>query len=165
MRGIGNRLLAMALAGVSCFAAAEAATTSTTFQVKLTITAQCTIVNASALDFGTNGVINSNIDQTSTLNVQCTNTTPYNIGLNAGVNGGTVATRLMKGGPSNETIGYSLYTTSARTVVWGNTVLTDTVAGTGNGAQQTYTIYGRVPPQTTPAAGNYLDTITVTVTY
>ena len=51
------------------------------------------------------------------------------------------------------------------TVVWGNTVGTDTVAGTGNGASQAYTIRGRVPIQTTPAPGAYADTVTVTVTY
>ena len=49
--------------------------------------------------------------------------------------------------------------------MWGNTVSTDTVAGTGNGSGQSYTVYGRIPAQTTPAPGNYADTITVTVTY
>ncbi|MCE3520182.1 spore coat protein U domain-containing protein, partial [Escherichia coli] len=35
----------------------------------------------------------------------------------------------------------------------------------GSGAAQPYTVYGRVPVQTTPAPGTYTDTITVTVTY
>jgi spore coat protein U-like protein len=39
------------------------------------------------------------------------------------------------------------------------------VSGTGNGAGQTITIFGRVPAQTTPAPGTYTDTVTVTVTY
>jgi spore coat protein U-like protein len=39
------------------------------------------------------------------------------------------------------------------------------VSATGNGADQTFTIYGRVPAQTTPAPGTYTDTVTVTVTY
>ena len=38
-------------------------------------------------------------------------------------------------------------------------------SATGNGALQSYTIYGRVPPQTTPKPGTYADTITLTVTY
>jgi spore coat protein U-like protein len=63
------------------------------------------------------------------------------------------------------TITYSLYQDAGRTTVWGNTIGTNTVAGTGNGASQSYTVYGRVPPQTTPAAALYGDTITVTVTY
>ena len=63
------------------------------------------------------------------------------------------------------TLGYKLFRDSGRTQNWGNTVGTDTVAGTGNGTQQTLTIYGRVPAQTTPAPATYNDTVTVTVTY
>jgi spore coat protein U-like protein len=104
------------------------------------------------------------VDQTSTVQLTCTNTTPYNIGLNAGTgSGATVATRKLTSGAN--TVNYTLYSNSGRTTVWGNTVSTDTVAGTGNGAAQNYTVYGRIPAQTTPAPGNYTDTITVTVTY
>jgi spore coat protein U-like protein len=62
-------------------------------------------------------------------------------------------------------INYALYRDSARTANWGNTVGTDTVSGTGTGANQSLTVYGRVPAQTTPVAGTYTDTIVVTVTY
>jgi spore coat protein U-like protein len=158
-------ILSLAAALAALAGVAQAATTTSTFQVNLTIQAQCTIVSTAVLSFGTNGVINANIDQSTTVNVQCTNTTPYNVGLDAGANGGTVTTRLMKGGPSNETIQYKLFSNSGRTTNWGNTVGTDTVAGTGNGASQTLTIYGRVPPQSTPTPGAYTDTVTVTVTY
>ena len=63
------------------------------------------------------------------------------------------------------TVNYTLYSNSGRTTLWGNTVGTDTVAATGNGASQSYTVYGRVPTQAAPAPGTYTDTITVTVTY
>jgi spore coat protein U-like protein len=109
-------------------------------------------------------VLVANIDNTSTLQVQCTNTTPYNIGLDAGTgSGATVAARKMSNGGA--TLIYSLYCDSARTVLWGNTVGTDTVAGIGTGASQSYNVYGRVPAQTTPVAATYTDTVTVTVTY
>lgn len=144
--------------------AAYAATTTSTFQVQLTITAQCIINSAANLNFGSQGILSSNVDQSSTLSVQCTNTTPYNIGLDAGTGtGATVAVRKMTSGAN--TINYSLYTDAARTTVWGNTISTDTVAATGNGSAQNYTVYGRTPSQTTPAPGAYADTITVTVTY
>ena len=144
--------------------AAHAATTTTTFTVQLTITASCTINSASTLNFGSQGVLAANVDQTSTIQVQCTNTTPYNIGLDAGTAAGaTVTTRKMTSGGA--TVNYSLYSNSGRTTNWGNTVGTDTVSATGNGAAQSYTVYGRVPAQTTPAPGTYTDTITVTVTY
>ncbi len=144
--------------------ASNAATATSTFTVQMTVTSSCLINSTSTLDFGSTGVLTANVDSSSTLAVQCTNTTPYNIGLSAGLGtGATVAVRKLTNGAS--TINYSLYTTSARTTVWGNTVGTDTVAGTGNGASQPYTVYGRVPPQTTPAPAAYTDTITVTVTY
>ena len=49
--------------------------------------------------------------------------------------------------------------------MWGTTIGTDTVTGTGNGTAQAITVYGRVPPQTTPPAATYNDTVNVTVTY
>src|SRR5262245_61010603 len=147
-----------------CTSEAFAATTTTTFTVQMTIATSCTIVSAAALNFGTQGVLATNVDQSSSIQVQCTNTTPYNIGLDAGTGtGATVTTRKLSNGPA--IINYSLYTDAARTTVWGNTIGTDTVASTGNGGSQNYTVFGRIPAQTTPAPGTYTDTITVTVTY
>jgi spore coat protein U-like protein len=143
---------------------ANAATVTSTFTVQMTVTSSCVINSASTLNFGSQGVLTANVDNTSTLQVQCTNTTPYNIGLDAGTGtGATIAARKMTSGGA--TVTYSLYSDSGHATVWGNTVGTNTVAGTGNGASQSYTVYGRVPAQTTPAAGTYTDTVTVTVTY
>src|SRR5580704_9647187 len=140
---------------------AVATTTTQTFSVQLQIQAQCVINSTATLNFGTAGVLGgalggTNTDQTTSLSVQCTNTTPYNIGLDAGTTASaTVSQRLLVNGSTSATINYNLYTTAGRSTVWGNTVNTDTVAATGSGATQSYTIYGRVPPQTTPAPGTY----------
>jgi spore coat protein U-like protein len=152
-------LVALCLTGT-----AKATTTTSSFSVTMTINASCTIVSTATLNFGSQGVLVSAVDQTTTLQVQCTNTTPYNIGLDAGTgSGATVTTRKMTSG--SNTVNYSLYSDTNHTVVWGNTVGTNTVSATGNGAAQNYTVYGQVPAQTTPAPGTYTDTITVTVTY
>jgi spore coat protein U-like protein len=144
--------------------AALASTTSTTFTSQITLAATCTINSASTLNFGSQGILAANVDQTSTIQVTCTNTTPYNIGLDVGTgSGATVATRKMTSGGA--TVSYSLYSDSAHTTVWGTTIGTDTVAATASGSGQSYTVYGRVPPQSTPAPGTYSDTVTVTVTY
>jgi len=144
--------------------ASQAASTTTTFAVQATVTATCTINSASTLNFGSVGVLAANVDQQSTIQVTCTNTTPYNIGLDAGTGtGASVATRKLSSGGA--TINYTLYTSNAYSSVWGNTPNTDTVPGTGNGSAQSYTVFGRIPPQTSPAPGSYTDTITVTVTY
>jgi len=147
------------------FSPAQGATATGNMTVRITIQAGCKVQTATDMDFGTNGVIDANVDQTSTISVQCTNSTPYNVGLSAGVGAGaTVAVRKMTG-PAAAVLNYSLYRDVARTQLWGTTIGTDTVAGTGNGTAQPLTVYGRVPPQTTPGAGVYTDTVAITVTY
>jgi spore coat protein U-like protein len=39
------------------------------------------------------------------------------------------------------------------------------MAGTGSGLPQTFTVYGRVPTQNTPAPGSYSDTVVLTISY
>ncbi len=142
--------------------AANAATATNTFAVSATIQATC-LVSASPMSFGT--YTGTQTDSTSTVSVTCTNTTTYNVGLNAGLaTGATVTTRSMTG-PGSALLNYALFSDSARSVNWGNSVGTDTVAGTGNGSAQAITAYGRVAGSQYPAPGSYADTITATVTY
>jgi spore coat protein U-like protein len=136
-------------------------TATQSFNVSVTVLSGCTIT-ATTLAFGnyTGSLINS----TSTVSVTCTNTTPYNVGLNAGTaTGATVTTRKMQHGTA--TLAYFLYTDSTHTTNWGNTVGTDTKTGTGSGALQALTVYGQLPARQVVALGNYTDTITATVTY
>ena len=132
------------------------------FNVNATVAKQCA-VSATALDFGSVGLLTGTTLGTSTIGVQCSSGSAYNVGLNQGINGATITTRKMALGAN--LIGYQLYSNSGRTTVWGNTVGTNTVAGTGNGSVQNLSVYGSVPAQATPTAGTYNDTITVTVTY
>ena len=144
--------------------AAFGATATSTFTATITITATCQVISANTLSFGTQGLLTANIDASSTFVVYCTNGTTYNVGLDDGTTtGGTITTRLLINGAT--TVQYKMFSNSGRTTNWGNTVGTDTVAGTGTGANQTMTIYGRVLSQTTPAPGTYTDTVTITITY
>src|SRR5437762_678389 len=107
--------------------AAEGTTTTSTFTVQVTLAATCAINSTATLNFGSQGVLSANVDQTSTVQVQCTNTTPYNIGLDAGTSSGaTVTTRKMTS--SGATVSYSLYRDAAHTLNWGETIGTDTLA-------------------------------------
>lgn len=154
-----------ALLGLLPLSSAFAATATAQFNVQIQINSECIVTSATDLNFGPHGVLAASVDSTSTIGVQCTSGTGYTVGLNAGGGAGaTVAARRMTG-PSAQTVQYTLYRDGARTQLWGNTAGTDTVAGTGNGAAQTLTVFGRVPAQTTPGAGAYADIITVTVTY
>lgn len=145
--------------------AALAATATNTFQSRIVIQSHCIVSATNTLDFGTSNLLLANNDQTTTFEVQCTNTTTYSIALNAGTTaGGTTATRKMISAAS-ATVDYQMFSDPARTLNWGNTVPTDTVSGTGTGSAIIYTVYGRVPPQVTPAPNTYTDLVTVTVTY
>ena len=138
-------------------------TAAITFNVTATVIANCA-VGTSTLNFGSTGTLASNVDATSSITITCTNTTPYTIGLNAGTGtGATVAARKMTSGV--KTIVYSLYRDSARSLVWGTTIGTNTVAGTGIGTGQSVTISGRVGPQSVPGTGTYSDTVIATVTF
>ncbi|WP_250537024.1 spore coat U domain-containing protein [Caballeronia sp. AZ10_KS36] len=152
--------------GTAAPVAYAASPKTTTFTVSLTIQADCSIT-ANSLNFGTTGLITSNIDQATTMSVTCSSGTAYNVGLDGGsVSGSTVATRLLGGtGTPVPTVNFALYRDSARTQNWGQTVGTDTLSNTGSGSAQTLTVYGRVPPQNAPAAGAYSSTITTTVTF
>ncbi|MBQ0707384.1 spore coat U domain-containing protein [Ochrobactrum sp. AP1BH01-1] len=161
MRFILSSLIGMVLS----MGPALSATKTSTFDVKIQINAECQINSTNNLDFGSTGVISAAIDATSTIAVQCTNGTPYNIGISAGLGASaTTAARLMTG-PNSATVTYSLYSDAGRASVWGDIIGTDTRAGTGTGAEQTYDVYGRIPVQPTPGAGSYSDTVTVTLTY
>jgi spore coat protein U-like protein len=140
--------------------AANATTATNTFNVTASVVSSC-LVSAPALSFGTYN--STQIDATTTLTVTCTNNTTYNVGLDKGLNGGSVSTRQMKSG--SYTLNYSLFSDSGRTVNWGNTAGTDTVPGTGNGSAQNITVYGRLPGAQVLNIGSYTDTITATVTY
>lgn len=144
--------------------AAVPATVTATFTVSTNVVTTC-VVSATPLSFGTyQGT--SNQDSTSTITVDCSNTAPYNVGLDAGTStGATVTTRAMTGPTGALPLHYSLFSDSALTVNWGNTVGTDTVAGTGTGNAQDLIVYGRVPSGQGNRAGTYTDTITATVTY
>ena len=157
-------LVAGTVAGLAfASGAAQAQTTVTdTFDVMIQIDAFCAITNPTDLDFGTNTLLNADIDQSATFDVQCTDTTPFDIGLDQGLNF-TTTRRMDNGGGSF--VNYALYSDVGYSTDWGNTIATDTVADTGDGTANTYTVYGRVPTQTTPAPGNYADTVTIEVTY
>jgi spore coat protein U-like protein len=160
-------LCILALAGV--LIPAEAGTANGNYQVSATVVSSCT-VSGTQLNFGTTiDPLNTSVpvDATSTLTAVCTNTTPYSVSLDAGVNAGGAANfgaRAMNSGAN--LLGYQLYLDAGRATVWGNgTGGTSPVAGTGTGSSQSLTIYGRLPALTGTRPGTYSDTVTVTITY
>lgn len=142
---------------------ASAATATATFTVTANVLTNCTI-QAQNLNFGSyTGAI---LTGTTTITTDCSNGAPYNVGLNAGTApGATVTTRKMTGPASSDLLSYTLSQDSAHSVNWGNTIGTDTVASTGTGAAQTFTVFGQIPASQFTTTGTYTDTITATLTF
>lgn len=141
-------------------------------EVRLNISASCDIsgstggtLGGALLDFGTATLLQSAIDaDTGTgaqaLEVLCNPGVNYTLTFDAGQNGGgNIANRAMQRDGGSELVRYQIYQDAAR-----NTVL-DTFTGTGTGTAQPVVVYGRVPAQTAPPAGNYRDVVTITMSF
>lgn len=103
-------------------------------------------------------------DGTAQVTVSCTEGSPYNIGLDAGIGpGASVTARQLSSG--GNTLKYSLFRDPARNLNWGNTVGIDTTSGSGTGSPTVHTVYGRIWSRQAVKAGVYADTITIVVTY
>lgn len=158
-----------ALFGILLLATAivYAATATTTFQVTATVSAGC-VISATNHDFGiyTPSSLADNINGTNTLTATCTLGVPYSIGLNAGIGAGaTVTSRKMTRTGGTETLGYSLYQTVDRLVVLGNTLGIDVITGLGTGLAIGHTVFGKITAGQNVPVGNYVDTVTTTITF
>jgi spore coat protein U-like protein len=160
---IDRSALFVALSAVA-FAGQIQAQATDDFQVSATVVAACTIA-AGDLAFGNyNPVTAAAVPGTSTINVVCTNESPYTIGLSAGAGAGaTVLNRLMTLTADTETLAYGLFIDAGYVGNWGTDAL-DRLADVGTGANQAHTVYGQVNAgQTAAIAGVYVDTVTATI--
>ena len=156
---IKRLVLAGIAAGLLGSIAHATSSVNSTFTARITIQNDCSVSSPNDLDFGTVGLLNSNKDTSMTFTVTCTNGAAYTIAMDDGQNASGSTNRMTNG---SEYVSYELYQDNGYSTVWD---ASSTVGGTGNGTAQTYTVYGRVPPQTTPSAGTYTDTVTITVSY
>lgn len=133
----------------------------TTFSVTATVAASCTVSAGGDLIFG--AYTGTQIDQTTTISITCTNSTGYTVGLDNGVNY-VDPNRRMKDVPGTHFLNYELYSDAFGGTRWGN-ALGSWVEDTGSGSAQSKTVYGRLAGGQALFIGSYTDTITVTVTY
>jgi spore coat protein U-like protein len=155
--------LALALMAAFTFTAhpAWSATSTTTFAVSATVISVCSVA-ATPLVFGNyNPVSATPLDATSTVLASCPLALPYTVGLDDGANasGGQRRMALL-----TNHLSYELYSDASRVQRWGSSG-GELVSGTGNGAVQSLTVYGRVAAGQAVPAGAYLDTVTVTITF
>jgi spore coat protein U-like protein len=114
--------------GISAWVA-QAATTSGTFNVNVTLNSTCSLSAIAALDFNyTSFQVGAATATGGGFTISCTNTLPYSFGLNAG---GTASP------PGTATI-----TVTDNVVNLQYTIATSAASGTGNGAAQSYNVTG-----------------------
>ncbi len=160
--GAPNASLSWAVdVGQTCTTVGAANATPFSFTASANYVAACTLA-VTSMNFGTMLTLASPVDATSTVTATCSASSPYSIKLNDGMN--SVGPQLRQLGLAGINVPYALYKDAARTLIWGNTPATQRDA-TGAGTSQAYTVYGRIPAQSTPPAGTYTDTVIVTVSF
>jgi spore coat protein U-like protein len=155
--------IALTLAGK-----AEAGTATSSFSVTATVVNSC-VVAANSLAFPSYVPTTTTATTGSTtLNVTCTLGAPYTIALSDGSGTGADATAGMSGrkmaGSGSTQLGYNLYQDSGYSQAWGSSG-SYLMSATGTGVQVPLTVYGRIPAAQVIAAGNFTDTINVTVSF
>lgn len=142
-----------------------------TFRIPIPLTVQATVqknctINATNLAFPPQGLLNHVVTANGQITVRCTNNNAFSVALNGGSVAGNVAARKMKHATAADTVSYQLYQDGGYATVWGDGITGGTpLTGTGTGANQQFTVYGRVPVQTTPRPGDYTDTVIATITF
>lgn len=162
-----SQMFATTALAVACISTRAQGTDSTTFQVRIDIQGSCLIVSASDIDFGSQLAAAATHSQTGTIQVQCTNGLPFNLGLDGGTVTGDVAARAMESGAGTR-IPYTLRRDSPTGTNWGNSApswLTGTGLGIGTAFNLPFTVYAQATVSGTEAVGSYLDTVTATISY
>lgn len=151
--------------GIAWAALAHAQTPTAILGVRAVIPPACVAgtLDYGVLDFGSHAALDNQIQVASgvgagTIQVTCVQGLSYTIKLDGGLNADG-SQRYMRG-PANERILYQLFSDAQFGVPWN---IGAVVNQEGSGLMQQIPLYGRVPPQATPAAGVYRDTVSVTV--
>ena len=159
-RIVGGQLVAPGTYSDSITAGSPAIGTRN-FNVVAVVQASCQI-SATNIDFGV--YTGTALVSVGTLSITCTRSTPYYVNLGDGMNrDGNYLPRAAS--PAGDLLSYTMFMDAARSHRWGNTYNFDGVAGTGSGALQSLTIYGRVLAAQPATPGIYTDTVIATITY
>jgi spore coat protein U-like protein len=158
--GASDAVFTYAEGDLDCSAPLGGADAVASFSVLANVAANC-LLETNDLDFGTAGLIGSNIDAETDFELTCTEGTAYEIAIDGG-SADDPENRLLTSG--SNTVRYDLYSDPQRSDHWGDDQGSSTVEGEGDGTTQIYDVYGRIPPQPA-AAGAYTDTVVVTIIY
>jgi spore coat protein U-like protein len=131
----------------------------------LSALAACQFTSVSDVNFGAYNVFarSPNHDGVGSLRIKCQG-------------GGKAATVLLSSGQSQsfsprtlrsgaQSLNYNLYTSAARTMVWGDGTAGTHTMSAGKNASTVLDVFGSIPEGQDPTVGNYTDNIVVTVNF
>jgi len=133
---------------------------SSEFVVQLTVTERCEIqsTQSHSIDFGSIQRSTNNVSSSGSLNVSCSQNTPYSIALHSDKT-------LKNTQDSSIQVPYQLYQEAGFKTVWGSSSQ-ENFASTGTGADQNFKIWAKINEGATNIpAGVYIDTVIATITY
>lgn len=161
--------IAFAVAGLGCAPASMAATATGSLSVTALVLSTCTVVSTPVI-FGSYTL--AALDTSGLITVTCTpDVLSYNVALGAGTGAGatTASRKLTATLNPTDTLNYTLYRDSGRTLNWGEQQNVDTLASGGAttdlGAIKTFAVFGRLSANQAGAIGTYTDTVQITVNY
>jgi spore coat protein U-like protein len=134
--------------------------------ITMTVAAECTLAT-DPVAFGAQGLIDTAVNMTGNITVQCTAGAPYQISLNAGTGvGATVAARLMTGATHGQLASYTIHQGTATGLVWGITPGTDTLDSAGaTGNPEVLPFVAVLNAAQSVQADDYTDSVIATISY
>lgn len=167
MSGRLRRLILCAIAGglLAAGTPALAGQATNTLPVDLTVAPGCSLQTNPLMFVATNALINFNIDAAATLVVKCTPNTAYAVDIDDGLHARGNNRRRMFSASSNRYIDYNVFMDARRASIWGKGSTKNLTGNSGSGAPVSIPVYGRVPAAFLIAAGDYKDTLLVTLNF
>jgi spore coat protein U-like protein len=139
----------------------NASTASAPMQVTATVAPKCTVV-APNITFGTVQMGSSGMPVFGVINIECTKGTAFSVAFDGGLNGVFSPNRRMKHASLNEYLEYSL-SVGGQDTPFNQT--NNSGVGDGIGSPVNMLVNANVNTNANVSAGNYSDSVTVTVTY
>ena len=169
-----NALVAAVLVAGTFTTNSFAAVANGQFTVTLTVQKTCAVntTAASNISLGSVNAGTATTVQSGTFTVNCSNTTPFTVGL-APSNSSTTGAGILSGTTGNTaTIAYQLYQ-DAGTTIWGNTAAVGSAgngkSGTGAGMASnkavSFTAFANATGSTDVQPDTYKDTVTINVNF
>jgi spore coat protein U-like protein len=126
---------------------------------------RCAISSITSVDFGTYDVFStfSNNNGIGSVSIDCQGGGSNLLVTLSSGQSNTYVSRTMRSGPNS--LGYNLYTSAARNVVWGDGTGGSSTMMVNKNSTTTLSVFGQIPAGQDVAVGTYTDNITTIINF